>query len=67
MQQFILLKYEGKNKNYENKFTKKTVLALCLLFIVMVPLIFLAREGTGTARADSTIHHYLYVFPDQTV
>ncbi|MGZ3624268.1 MAG: YncE family protein [Ktedonobacteraceae bacterium] len=46
---------------------KKSILALCLLFIVMLPLIFLAREGTGTARADTTIHHYLYVFPDQTV
>ena len=39
------------------------------LLVMIVPLLFLYR-GTNRARAanaDNTIHHYLYVFPDQTV
>lgn len=33
----------------------------------MVPIFFFARGGTHAAWADSTIHHYLYVFPDHSL
>ena len=46
---------------------KKSFRAVGFLLIVMAPLIFLGRGGINAARADRTIHHYLYVFPDQTV
>jgi DNA-binding beta-propeller fold protein YncE len=47
---------------------KKSYFLVFLLLLALAPLFLLVqgREQSG-ARADSLIHHYLYVFPDQTV
>ncbi len=46
---------------------KKTYAFVCLILLVMVPLLFFFKGGTARVKADSLIHHYLYVFPDQSV
>jgi len=47
--------------------SKKIYALVCLILLVMIPLLFIFRGGTTRVQASSPIHHYLYVFPDQTV
>jgi DNA-binding beta-propeller fold protein YncE len=44
----------------------KPYLLAFLVLIAMTPLFFVFKGTTG-AKADSTIHHYFYVFPDHTL
>lgn len=46
-------------------FEKKYV-AFTLFLLVLTPLFFLLRGGSGI-HAASPIHHYLYVFPDRSI
>lgn len=46
---------------------KKRIRKIGLLLIALVPSFFLFGGQIFGARADSLIHHYLYVFPDHTV
>ncbi|MBV9708657.1 MAG: hypothetical protein JO125_14760 [Chloroflexi bacterium] len=45
---------------------KKRYLLLLLMLMALAPLIFFA-QGVRGAHANGTIHHYLYVFPDENV
>jgi DNA-binding beta-propeller fold protein YncE len=45
---------------------KKKYLFLPLILMVLAPFTFFV-QGVGGARANGPIHHYLYVFPDQTL
>lgn len=54
----------------ESRLFKKSYLLVCFLLIATVMVSFLAygaRAETTGVDAASPIHHYLYVFPDQTV
>ena len=47
-------------------FSRKAFFVVMFLLVMLVPLLFLYK-GTNKVQAASPIHHYLYVFPDQTV
>lgn len=46
---------------------RKFELVAALLLIIATIFFMLAQEGANRAHAASPIHHYLYVFPDQTL
>ena len=46
---------------------KPRILKIGLLLIVLLPFFLLFSGKITETRAQSPIHHYLYVFPDQTV
>jgi DNA-binding beta-propeller fold protein YncE len=48
-------------------FKKVTVFACSLLLLASSLLLIAKEDGTQTAHAASPIHHYLYVFPDQSL
>jgi len=52
--------------NLKVRSPQKTFFIVMFLLVLIVPLLFLYK-GTNRAQAASPIHHYLYVFPDQTV
>jgi hypothetical protein len=56
---------EKKNRTRLRMQGKSYLLAL-LVILSITPLFFLIK-GMTAARADSTIHHYFYVFPDHTL
>ncbi|MBA2395544.1 MAG: hypothetical protein H0V70_22665 [Ktedonobacteraceae bacterium] len=56
---------EKTNRSRFRSPRKSYILAL-LVIICITPLFFLVK-GMTSARADSAIHHYFYVFPDHTL